>query len=100
MNKNILIYILIISLIAMFIYFNYENYKVGEVEEREELLVATTFDLVENQNIKMEDIENIKVYRLNTGVYPFFYNIVVVLKNGKEFYYEWADKDKKKLNIK
>lgn len=78
-------------------YFFYQNYKLGVVEEREELLVATTNDLFHNKGIYLDEIESIKAYKGATGVYPFNYFVVVVLKDNREFYYEWKDKDKSKL---
>jgi len=89
----------IIIFLGVIIYFNYQNYRLGEKEEREELLAAVVFDLVEIESIYKEDVKEIKVFRQDSGVYPFYYNISVKLNNGKELSYEWANKEKSSLVV-
>lgn len=95
----------LISVFAMIIFlgviisFNYQNYQLGEREDREELLAAVVFDLVEIESISKEDVEEITVFRQDAGVYPFYYNILIRLNNGKELSYEWANKEKSSLTV-
>lgn len=89
----------IVILLGVIIYFNYQNYRLGEREDREELLVAVVFDLIEIESISKEDVKEIKVFRQDAGVYPFYYNILVRLKNGEELSYEWANKEKSSLTV-
>lgn len=41
------------------------------------------FDLTEIESISKEDVKEIKVIRQDAGVYPFYYNTLVRLNNGK-----------------
>lgn len=89
----------LIIFLGVIIYFSYQNYRLGEREEREELLAAVVFDLVEIESISKEDVKEIKVFRQDAGVYPFYYNILIRLNNGKELSYEWANKEKSSLVV-
>jgi len=89
----------LIIFLGVIIYFSYQNYRLGEREEREEHLAAVVFDLVEIESFSKEDIKEIKVFRQDAGVYPFYYNISVKLNNGKELSYEWANKEKSSLTV-
>ncbi len=85
--------------IGTLIYFNYQNYKFGSREDREELLVAVMFDIIENRSISEEEVKEIEVFRSQAGVYPFFYNVQVTLNNGDRILYAWSNKEKSNLNI-
>ena len=96
---------LIILLITVFIllcvigYSMYKDYRVGSVHEREELLIATTYDLFQKKNLDMKEIQQIHVTRLDAGVYPFFYSVTVELINGESYGYRWKNKNKDSLEI-
>lgn len=85
--------------IGTLIYFNYQNYKFGSREEREELLIAVMFDVIENRSIEEEQLKDVRVFRSQAGVYPFFYHVEVDLINGDRILYTWSNKEKNKLNI-
>lgn len=71
----------LIIFLGVIIYFNYQNYRLGEREDREELLVAVMFDITEIESISKEDVKEIKVFRQDAGVYPFYFNTLVRLNN-------------------
>lgn len=100
MKKSWLLAIVFFFLfIGTLIYFNYQNYKYGSRENREELLVAVMFDVIENRSITEEEVKDIEVFRSQAGVYPFFYNVQVTLNNGDRMLYRWSDKEKSNLSI-
>lgn len=95
--KRIIVFSVITVLSVIVIYFLYQNYSLGSRDEREEILTAVTFDLSENRGIKQEEIEEIYVIRSYAGVYPFYYQVTVDLKNDVRIWYQWADKEKTKV---
>lgn len=99
--KNKVLSLIMFSFLLIFlgftVYFYYQNYTLGNREDREELLIAVMFDLFEVESITEKDIEEIKIFRTDAGVYPFYYNVSVKLKNGEELSYEWANKEKSSL---
>lgn len=99
MKKSLFLVVFLSLLISLgtTIYFYYQNYTLGDREDREELLIAVMIDLFEVESISKGDIEEIKVFRTDAGIYPFYYNISVSLKNGEELSYEWANKEKSSL---
>ena len=99
--KNLLVLSLIslLALLGVIGYLKYKNYQIGDIDEREEILVATTYDLFYKKNIDLKEINKIQVYRQDAGVYPFFYLVSVDLKNGVSYSYKWKDKNKNELDI-
>jgi len=92
--KRIAIISLIVILLGIVIYYYYKDYRLGSREEREEILTATLFDLSENREMKQGEIEEIFIIRSYAGIYPFFYQVRVQLKNGQNIKYRWTDKEK------
>ena len=99
MRKKWFIVILVFIFLGVGIYIGYQNYKLGSREDREELLTEVVFDLVEKRSMTKEDVKEIQIFRMDAGVYPFFYNVLVTLKDGKELSYTWGNKEKSKLNV-
>lgn len=99
--KKLLIVLLIIVFILLGVigYSTYKEYRTGDVHEREELLIASTYDLFHEKNLDMKEIEQIQVTRLDAGVYPFFYSVTVELTNGESYGYGWKNKKKDSLEI-
>ena len=97
--KKWLLVIYFVAFIGVIVYYNYQNYAWGSREEREELLVAVMFDLFEVQALTKQDVRDIEVFRSDAGVYPFFYNVLVTLNNGKELSYKWGSKEKDTFDI-
>lgn len=94
---SLIMFLFLLIFLGFTVYFYYQNYTLGNREDREELLIAVMFDLFEVESITEEDIEEIKIFRTDAGVYPFYYNVSVKLKNGEELSYEWANKEKSSL---
>lgn len=76
------------------------NYKNGDQEIREKLLVAATYELALNKNIKHENIQKIHVTKGPNGAFPFNYAVIVDMKNGDQHYYEFKDKDMKEVEMR
>lgn len=99
--KKLLILSLVIVLVLLGIigYFKYKDYTIGDIDEREEILVAATYDLFHEKNIELKEIKKIQVTRLEAGVYPFFYSVTVDLNNGESYEYDWKNEKKDELDI-
>lgn len=91
--------VIVLALLGIIGYVKYKNYKIGDIDEREEILVAATYDLFHEKNIDLKEIQKIQVTRLEAGVYPFFYLVTVDLNNGESYEYSWKNKKKDKLDI-
>lgn len=77
----------------------YEDYSLGDRNEREELLTAVVFDLAENEKILEENIKSIDVVRHSDGVYPFYYEVIIDLKDDTRITYSWVNEKKTKVMI-
>lgn len=95
----ILLSVVVLVLICVIGYLKYKDYTIGNIDEREELLIETTYDLFQEKNIDLKDVSKIQVTRLDAGVYPFFYSVTVDLKNGESYEYGWKTKEKDELEI-
>lgn len=99
--KKMLILSLTFALVLLGVigYFKYKDYRMGDVSEREDILVAVSYDLFHKKDIDLDEINKIQVHRQDAGVYPFFYMVSVKIKDGKSYEYKWKDEDKSELDI-
>lgn len=64
-----------------------------ELQEREDLLIATMFEL----DIPQDEIDEIKVLKAKAGEPPMNYDVAINLKNGEQILYSWKDKSKNEV---
>lgn len=93
------VYILILTACTLIfgcitIYHFYDRYRIGDIKEREILLEAVMWEITKNNSISQEEVDEIKVLRSDAGVYPYFYGVVINMKNGEQISYTWSDKSK------
>lgn len=102
--SGLLILIAIIS-ISFNLKMLYDQKKQGEVEELQQLVVATVFEL-QKQGYEEKDIQEIKMkndYSLlkGRGTYPYNYIVYVVTKDEPDHTktYTWADDNKTAVKL-
>lgn len=90
----IVLSVLLVLCIVFSAFQYFQRYSAQEVKDREKLLVAVMWEMNNTENkISRDEIKNITVLKSKAGVYPFHYDVVINLKNGKQILYAWKDRN-------
>jgi hypothetical protein len=78
----------------------FQRYASKDVIDREKLLVAVMWEINNGENkISKDEIRDITVLKSKAGVYPYYYDVAINLKNGEQILYSWKDKNQTDVEI-